>query len=125
MDAGDRPDYLPRSETHGTSLWWIIALGIAMAGLLWMGLRMYAATTVAWEDRYGTGRAQRAAQQHANLDAAVQRREQLRQVAEAEARRLHEEQPPATAPKPDRCINGTAFKRLPDGGWANMPGVRC
>ena len=29
------------------------------------------------------------------------------------------------APKVDKCINGTAFRQLPQGGWENIPGIHC
>lgn len=105
----DKPKYLTDLPRERPGHYIIIAIALVLAIAIYGALKIYAGTVSGWEKRFN---------QPATHTA-------IPPPARASNAHATEKLPAPVALKPDKCINGTPFRRLPDGGWENIKGVRC
>ena len=116
----DKPKYLDDQPKERPGVYIIIAIAIVLAIALYGALQIYAGMVQGWDRRFNPDR-----------DSAPPPGYNRRQ-AEADAALAEEKLPLLAAQREleqaktyDKCVNGTAFRKLPDGGWENIPNLRC
>jgi hypothetical protein len=115
----EKPKYLANLPKERPGVYIIVALAAVLAIALYGALRIYAGTVQDWERRFNSPSPTAAAptpppEPSAAERIAIAQREHDLWLAERAKQRLI-----------SKCINGVAFRKLPDGGWKNLPGVHC
>lgn len=106
----NQPDYLAKLPRDRHGIAWVVGIGLVLAVTMAGAWQLYVGTVVGWENRFNRP-AELASPAPLILPAPVI------DPAQVGARE---------GPAPyDKCIDGTAFKRLAGGGWENVPGIRC
>lgn len=123
-----RPEYLEPIGKKRSGFPWLLLIGVAVAVLAVLGVRQHMQTQAAWQARFDKKQDHTltvAPEADADREARVAAiREQRRQAEERYIRdRLDEVVKEEEAGK-IKCIQGTAFRRIP-GGWENIPNIRC
>lgn len=108
----DQPEYLAKLPKDRHGIVWVVLIALAIGASLVAALKIYAGTVDGWNKRFGS-----------TTSGKVERPRTAKNQAVSKVRAGTYPQPILT--KPDKCIDGTAFRKLPDGGWENMPGVGC
>jgi len=129
-----RPEYLPAQRSERVGIVWTVLIGAALAAAMAGAVMIYMETAAAWH-RNQTERTKAAEAQRAAGNAALAvRQEQGRQERIAEIRwrreavdrieKQRQAEQAARARGDLKCINGTLFRRIPN-GWENLPGSNC
>ena len=116
----DRPKYLDGQPKERSGVYSIIAISMVLAVALFGAWKLYIGTVVGWEKRFNSPAP-------AALNATVTTHEMTpdAKLVERRLRDLAEARKRNAATKPDKCIDGVTFKKLRDGGWENIPNIRC
>ncbi|WP_170874127.1 hypothetical protein [Xanthomonas translucens] len=129
-----RPEYLPAQRSERVGIVWTVLIGAALAAAMAGGAMIYIETAAAWQrnqsERTKATEAQRAAGNAAMQEGSAARKfeqiEEIRWRREAADRIEKQRQAEQVARTRGelRCINGTLFRRIPN-GWENLPGSSC
>lgn len=119
----EQPEYLAKLPKDRHGLYIMLAVVAVLILTLVGAWKLYIGTVAGWQKRFEQKpeRPQqmiighRVATPPSDADLAEFK---LRQLAEARAR-AH------AGASYDRCIDGIAFRKLPDGGWENIPKTTC
>lgn len=112
-----QPEYLAKLPKDRHGLAWTVGIGVVLAITMVGAWQVYVGTVRGWEARFNAPKKAISPTVREVPAEAVLAEQRLRELAAARSRE------PAVIV--DRCINGVAFRRLPDGGWENLPKVRC
>lgn len=110
----EKPKYVADLPREWPGHYIIIAIALVLAIAIYGALKIYAGTVDGWDKRFNRP-AQRTSP--VSRSSAELPQDRLRELEDARSQQMQ--------PKIDRCIDGVAFRRLPDGGWENLPGVPC
>jgi len=124
MDERERPPYLGELRQARRGNWAIHLLAGVLAGVLVIALvggwRIHSDTVSAWQQRFQA--------RPAPVAAATTLAEPPPAIDQATIDR-HAQQIIKAARRESRagwkCIDGIAFRPLPEGGWENVPGDKC
>lgn len=123
-----RPEYLEPIGKKRSGFPWLLLIGVAVAVLAVLGVRQHMQTQAAWQARFDKKQDHTltvAPEVDADREARVAAiREQRRQAEERYIRERLDEVVKEEEAGNIKCIQGTAFRRIP-GGWENIPNIRC
>lgn len=113
-------DQVPKDKSGG--MLWTMIIGLVLLATMIGAWQIYAGTVAGWEKRFGkqpTPAAIPAGVAESRAQATVAAANAEANLRALNAAHLEQEKPF------DKCINGVAFRKLNDGGWENIPGIRC
>ena len=105
----EQPEYLAKLPKDRHGLWLMAFVALVLLFTMYGAWKLYIGTVQGWENRFNRPTARPEASQYTEMAAA-------------------NEPQILPAPQPliiDKCIDGTAFVKLADGGWTNIPGIQC
>ncbi|KRG78069.1 hypothetical protein ABB30_04915 [Stenotrophomonas ginsengisoli] len=123
-----RPEYLEPIGKKRSGFPLLLLVGIAVAVLAALGLKQHMETQAAWRERFDKAQPKApptdpAADEERRVRLAGLQ-EQRRQAEERYIRDRLDEVVKEEEAGNIKCIQGTAFRRIP-GGWENIPNIRC
>lgn len=116
----DKPKYLDDQPRERSGVYMIVAISLVLAVALVGAWKLYIGTVEGWQRRFSPSRDSAVPPSYVQATSAtdaVLAEQRLRDLAAARNAR--------PALNVDRCIDGVAFRKLPDGGWENIPNIRC